>query len=171
MENKINELGPGNVSHHCSDPNEVNVIDIDPKSIKNPSEFESKVREHIDIRLLTPKDKDPAYHLEIPQPIKNDIEPTFIPVAVNDDETLWGLAQAFTGDGRNYQAIFEANKDVLANSDFITPGQTLRFPTDLMVVTAMGGESLWKSPNTVQVMGRIIWQYTTLIKQRLMILI
>ncbi|MCC6278462.1 MAG: transglycosylase SLT domain-containing protein [Oligoflexia bacterium] len=69
MERKINEIGPSTVSLHLADPKKFNVIDIDPKSLKDRVAFERVVAEEKRIsKFLKPKE-DPAYHLEIPQPI------------------------------------------------------------------------------------------------------
>lgn len=70
MTAKINSLGPQNVSRHVGDPNKLNVIDIAPSSINisRRSLFESVVNNDPRVsKFLTPP-KDPAYHLEIPQP-------------------------------------------------------------------------------------------------------
>lgn len=68
MVDKINELGPGNVSKHIADPQKLNVIDIAPSSITNKSAFVQAVNADKRVsKFLTPP-ADPAYHLEIPQP-------------------------------------------------------------------------------------------------------
>jgi WXG100 family type VII secretion target len=74
MVEKINELGPTNVSKHLADPAVLNVIDVSPNSIANREEFEAAVRADPRVsKFLTPSDGDPAYHIEIPQP-QNDSE-------------------------------------------------------------------------------------------------
>jgi hypothetical protein len=70
MEVKIKDLGPGTVSRHAADPRTLNVADIAPSSVDNPAAFEKAVRRDTRVaRFLTPGDSDPAYHLEIPQPV------------------------------------------------------------------------------------------------------
>jgi WXG100 family type VII secretion target len=69
MVEKINELGPTNVSKHLADPNVLNVIDVSPNSIADREAFEAAVRADPRVsKFLTPSDGDPAYHIEIPQP-------------------------------------------------------------------------------------------------------
>ncbi len=70
MTEKINSLGPRNVSRHTADPEKLNVIDIAPSSIRLPlrAKFEATVKRDPRVsKFLTPP-LDPAYHLEIPQP-------------------------------------------------------------------------------------------------------
>jgi hypothetical protein len=70
MEMEIIKIGPGKVSHHCADPNVLNVLDIAPSSISDKQAFEDAVDAAIAAgtvsRFLIPP-SDPAYHLEIPQ--------------------------------------------------------------------------------------------------------
>lgn len=71
MQTKIEELGPTNVSKHASDPNVLGVIDIDIKSLSNQERFKGvvngfKSKGTVSKFLFPPK--DPAFHLEIPQP-------------------------------------------------------------------------------------------------------
>jgi len=68
MEDKINELGPTNVSRHTADPGEMNVLDIDPNSVSNRAAFEQAVSEDDRVSTFLMPPRDPAYHLEIPQP-------------------------------------------------------------------------------------------------------
>ncbi len=70
MEAKINELGPGSVSRHCSDPSVLQVVDIAPSSIQNEAQFiaalqAAKTAGRVSKYILPPG--DPAYHIEIPQ--------------------------------------------------------------------------------------------------------
>ena len=70
MTAKITMLNPRNVSRHAGDPNKLNVVDIAPSSIGlfARKKFESAVNNEPRVsKFLTPP-KDPAYHLEIPQP-------------------------------------------------------------------------------------------------------
>ncbi|MBI5670120.1 MAG: transglycosylase SLT domain-containing protein [Chloroflexi bacterium] len=75
MAAKIRQLGPSNVSHHCQDPKDyarLNVVDIGPKSVANQAAFEKAAREAETAgrveKFLSPRDSDPAFHLEIRQP-------------------------------------------------------------------------------------------------------
>lgn len=62
---EIQRLGPGNVSRHCGDPNVVNVMDIDPGSIRNRAAFVREIRERG--IFLIPPPVDPVYHIQITQ--------------------------------------------------------------------------------------------------------
>ncbi|MBL4655457.1 MAG: hypothetical protein JKY33_06510 [Bacteroidia bacterium] len=77
MTNKINEIGPGNVSTHSSNPSTYNVIDISPKSITNTGYFKEEVKKVTGkdqpIKHFIPYPKDPGHHLEIPQPQKTTL--------------------------------------------------------------------------------------------------
>ncbi|MFY1830969.1 hypothetical protein ACN47A_33975 [Myxococcus fulvus] len=71
MVDRINELGPSNVSKHLADPTRLNVIDISPRSIPDSKKeaFEAAIRAHPEVsRFLGPSNNDPAYHLEVRQP-------------------------------------------------------------------------------------------------------
>jgi len=70
MTDKIHKIGPGNVSKHSSDPNKLNVIDIGPSSVGNKEKFNQALLKDKRIeKVLSPftKNKDRAFHLEIPQ--------------------------------------------------------------------------------------------------------
>lgn len=65
MTTKINELGPSNVSKHCSD---TDVIDVAPSSITNDNLFQGKAEAHASVtKYLGPNTtpSDPAPHLEM----------------------------------------------------------------------------------------------------------
>lgn len=47
---------------------------------------------------------------------------------VQPGDSLWKIAEAHYGNGTKYQAIFEANRDILDNPDLIKPGQVLKLP-------------------------------------------
>lgn len=47
---------------------------------------------------------------------------------VQPGDSLWKIAEAHYGNGTKYQAIFEANRDILDNPDLIRPGQVLKLP-------------------------------------------
>jgi hypothetical protein len=72
MTDKINELGPGNVSRHCADPGALNVIDIAPSSIANTRQFVGALKRaraaSLISKFFSPANGDPAFHIEIPQP-------------------------------------------------------------------------------------------------------
>lgn len=72
MEAKIKAIGPSNVSLHCADPNELNVIDIAPTSIVKKAAFLAALTnakgKGLVSRFFSPGDHDPAFHIEIPQP-------------------------------------------------------------------------------------------------------
>jgi hypothetical protein len=70
MAAKINELGPGNLSHHLGDQSVLNVIDIAPSSIPDKAAFEKAVEAETRVLKFIKPPKDPSYHLEIPQPTK-----------------------------------------------------------------------------------------------------
>lgn len=70
MTNKILSIGPSKVSSHAGDPTKINVVDIAPSSIpaaKRPS-FEMSVKSDQRVSRFFLPPKDPAYHIEIPQP-------------------------------------------------------------------------------------------------------
>jgi hypothetical protein len=73
MEAEINALGPYNVSHHIGDPSQLNVVDIDPNSIADKTAFINAINDAKNARLISnflQPPRDPAYHIEIPQPVK-----------------------------------------------------------------------------------------------------
>ena len=47
---------------------------------------------------------------------------------VEKGENLSKIAKHYYGDANKYNAIFEANKDILKNPDMIQPGQQLAIP-------------------------------------------
>ncbi|UOY08518.1 DUF6443 domain-containing protein [Muricauda sp. SCSIO 64092] len=67
MTDKINEVGPGKVSKHSSDPNTLNVIDISPGSVANGKQFGKSLKADNRINKVITPPKDPAFHIEIPQ--------------------------------------------------------------------------------------------------------
>lgn len=68
MTNKINDLGPSNVSKHCGDYSKINVMDISPSSVGNGDKFMDCVKRNSSIsNYFSPGSNDPAYHIEIPQ--------------------------------------------------------------------------------------------------------
>jgi len=73
MQAKIIALDPSKISNHVADPMKLNVIDIAPSSI-DPSLrrlFVTAVLGEKRVAKYLGPPKDPAYHLEIPQPEKS----------------------------------------------------------------------------------------------------
>lgn len=69
MTEKIIELGPTSVSHHCADPKKTNVIDVAPSSVqKRLISFERAVEADKRVATFFGPPRDAAFHLEIPQP-------------------------------------------------------------------------------------------------------
>jgi uncharacterized protein RhaS with RHS repeats len=71
MTEKINELGPTNVSKHCVDDPSLEVIDIASSSISNDKAFNTEIKSNSEIDIsITPYDKDAedAFHVQIIQP-------------------------------------------------------------------------------------------------------
>ncbi len=66
MEQKIIEVGPGNVSRHSADLKKINVFDVAPSSIKNRRDFEKAIKAEKRISKYIFPPRDPGYHLEIP---------------------------------------------------------------------------------------------------------
>lgn len=72
MQAKIIALDPSKISNHVADPIKLNVIDIAPSSIDPGlrSLFVAAIRGEKRVAKYIGPPKDPAYHLEIPQPEK-----------------------------------------------------------------------------------------------------
>ena len=66
MEEQIKKIGGSSVSHHCGDFHKLCVIDIDPNSILNKTEFILQVNSDKRVSKFLQPPTDPAYHLEIP---------------------------------------------------------------------------------------------------------
>ena len=52
--------------------------------------------------------------------------PVFYTIVSGD--SLWKIAQKHYGDGNKWNALFEANREVIQNPDLIYPGQQIRVP-------------------------------------------
>ncbi len=69
MTDKINQIGPGKVSKHSSDPKVYNTIDVSHSQTKKKKAFHNSIIK--DKRIKRVKDPynstDPAFHIEIPQ--------------------------------------------------------------------------------------------------------
>ncbi len=50
---------------------------------------------------------------------------------IEKGDTLWKIADKAYGNGAKYNAIFEANREVIQNPDKIFPGQKIRIPKGL----------------------------------------
>ncbi len=73
MKDKINEVGPQNVSRHCGDPTEKNVVDVAPSSVTNNDKFKEsaeKAEKDGTVEKYIDYPTDPAHHFEIRQPGK-----------------------------------------------------------------------------------------------------
>ncbi len=70
-------------------------------------------------QLVTPEIIETSNERDIP-------EPTFY--TIEEGDTLWTIASKHYGDGNKYQAIVEANLEVIKDADKIYPGQTIRIP-------------------------------------------
>jgi len=81
-------------------------------------------------------DEEPAKRVSTPEPAAEpaaEAEPQSSAVAaktytVQSGDTLWKIAEEEYGDGKDYQKIFEANRNLLQNPDHILPGQELIIP-------------------------------------------
>jgi len=73
MQAKIIALDPSKISNHVADPMKLNVIDIAPSSIDPGLRnlFVAAVQGEKRVAKYIGPPKDPAYHLEIPQPEKS----------------------------------------------------------------------------------------------------
>ncbi|MBI6545589.1 MAG: transglycosylase SLT domain-containing protein [Cyanobacteria bacterium NC_groundwater_1444_Ag_S-0.65um_54_12] len=47
---------------------------------------------------------------------------------VRPKDTLWRISRELSGDGRRWRAIYELNRDQIADPDLILPGMVLRLP-------------------------------------------
>jgi len=70
MTNEIYQLGPFNVSHHCSNSTtDAPLFDIDPNSISNTPAFISCVQAEVggDVNIFLYPSKDTSFHIEVNQ--------------------------------------------------------------------------------------------------------
>jgi len=70
---------------------------------------------------------DDQLTVNVPEPEAVVEEPVFYTVQKGD--SLWKIAQAHYGNGNKWEALFEANREVIKNPDLIYPGQQIRVPT------------------------------------------
>jgi nucleoid-associated protein YgaU len=47
---------------------------------------------------------------------------------IKKGDTLWKIAAKYYGDGKKYNQIFEANREVIKDANLIYPGQKIRIP-------------------------------------------
>jgi hypothetical protein len=76
MENEIITVGPDKVSKHVADPAKLNVVDIAPSTITDKQAFINAVNEAMKAGLVSKflqPPTDPAYHIEIPQPVDQSL--------------------------------------------------------------------------------------------------
>ncbi len=71
MAQRIEQVGPVKVSNHGMNPDQSNVLDLAPSSLKNPRLFFNALRKDSRInqsKLFTPfNSTDRAFHIQIPQ--------------------------------------------------------------------------------------------------------
>lgn len=88
MTEKINELGPERISKHMGDFNKLAVIDIAPSSITNHPTFRNAVKKELESgrvrHAILDLDKDPAFHLEIPN-LNTSISTAFVSSESEED--------------------------------------------------------------------------------------
>ncbi|QDV07774.1 LysM domain/BON superfamily protein [Planctomycetes bacterium Poly30] len=63
-------------------------------------------------------------------PAKDDLgrEASVRTVEVLQGESLWQVAKRTLGKGTEWKAVYEANRDVIADPDFVAPGTILKIP-------------------------------------------
>ncbi|MBI1353130.1 MAG: peptidoglycan-binding protein LysM [Acidobacteria bacterium] len=62
-----------------------------------------------------------------PEPPKEP-EPEFTFYTIVSGDSLWKIASKFYGNGAKWNALFEANREVIQDPDKIYPGQVIRVP-------------------------------------------
>ncbi|MEK8016281.1 MAG: hypothetical protein VSS75_005385 [Candidatus Parabeggiatoa sp.] len=70
MKSKIEALGPQKVSNHAADSKVLGVIDVAPSSITHKEDFLKAIDADKRVSNIIQPPKDPAYHIEIPQPLQ-----------------------------------------------------------------------------------------------------
>lgn len=71
MVNMIEKLGPANVSSHSKPPTKIQVVDISARFIVSPHRLKvalNQFKSEGTISKFIPPPRDPAFHIEIPQP-------------------------------------------------------------------------------------------------------
>lgn len=56
------------------------------------------------------------------------VAPPAVFYSVVSGDSLWKIAQKHYGDGNKWNALFEANREVIKDPDLIYPGQQIRVP-------------------------------------------
>lgn len=98
MTDKINELGPTNVSRHASNPDTLQVMDIGQSSLRNKGKFLSVAR--ADGRVSYVLSENNAIHIEIPQPTDSKMaENIEEPKAVVEKEEKEKKVHKWTNNG------------------------------------------------------------------------
>lgn len=69
MRQKIIDLGPSTVSHHCADPALLNVIDVAMSSLANPHDFVAAAKMDKRVSKVLDEPSNHCIHLEIPQTV------------------------------------------------------------------------------------------------------
>jgi RHS repeat-associated protein len=71
MTQKIENVGPSNVSKHCANSTILNVVDISPSTIKDKKAFDNALtqakKDGLISKFIKPGGGEPVYHIEIPQ--------------------------------------------------------------------------------------------------------
>ena len=65
LESQINLIGPSKVSRHCSSDPNLNVFDINPRSVNNLKTFQNTIRNDSRVTKIIPYPKDPGVHIVI----------------------------------------------------------------------------------------------------------
>jgi len=61
----------------------------------------------------------------VTKPVSNE---DFLVYTVQSGDSLWAIAEYFYGDGFRYTDVFEANRDLIEQTNFLNIGQPLRIP-------------------------------------------
>lgn len=83
-----------------------------------------------------------------PTPAENSVKTH----TVTETDTLWSIAKYYYGDGSKYTAIYEANKDIIANPSLLRVGQVLTIPgkTSSNTVASVDEPSKGKTNSTTE---------------------
>ena len=66
--------------------------------------------------------------ISVPPPVHRTGDTTDQLYVVQSGDSLWKIAKRFYGEGNRWKRIYEANREVIKDSDVIHPGQHLRIP-------------------------------------------
>ncbi len=119
LENIVSsELLKGNKLDDIRNAVSAAMIDIKKSSeIKNDISKETLESVGKALKSIVAVDKSTTERVDIPNT-----------VTVQVGENLYKIAQRVYGSGKNYLALFEANKDILKDPDLIRTGQVLKVP-------------------------------------------